>query len=182
MIRFALLLTLTACGTRQAPPTTPDVPPTAEPTAQPATLPSGTRTPTTPTAASDAPASVTAITGLLSAHHTADLPDRAALDTHEDAVGSLIWIATNGDPLAIRGRAMHILGQYDDAAAVETQREAVADMSGHAIVVAAAIRGMTDRGLTDDSESYELILKREVDTDARIVAAVVLAKDSVGVE
>jgi hypothetical protein len=120
--------------------------------------------------------------GLLSAHDTADLPERATLDAHEDAVTSLAWIANHGDPLVIRGRAMQILGQYSDELAVQTQRDAVADMDAHAIVVASAIRGMTDRGFADDEESYELVLKRDAETDARIVAAVTLANESMSVE
>ncbi len=183
MIRFALLLTLTACGTRQAPQSTPDAPPVPGDAATPATLPSGTRAPATTTvAAPEAPTGVLAITGLLNAHDTADLPERATLDAHDDAVGSLVWIAKHGDPLVIRARAMHALGQYDDEPAVQTHREAVANMEAHPIIVASAIRGLTVRGLTEGDESYELILKRDSETDVRIVAAILEAKDSATVE
>ena len=77
---------------------------------------------------------------------------------------------------------MHALGNYDDEPAVQTQQEAVANLEAHAILVASAIRGLAARGLTQGDESYELILKRESDTDVRIIAAVLVAKDSATVE
>ncbi|MFT6162868.1 MAG: hypothetical protein ACJA00_005472, partial [Myxococcota bacterium] len=175
--------TLTACGTRQSPSTTPDATPVVEADAAPATLPTGDRTQRRPAADTPAsPSSTPAIIGLLNAHDTADLPDRTTLDAHDDAVGALVWIANHGDPLAVRARATRLLGQYDDESAVQTQRDAVASLDAHPILVASAIRGLTDRGLTSDDESYALILKREAETDARIVAAVALAKESISIE
>lgn len=182
MIRSALLLILAACGTRQAPTSTPDATPDAARVATPA-VPATldvTRTPPTPTVdVPEAPGGVTAITGLLSAHHTDDLPEQSTLDAHDDALESLVWVANHGDVLAVRGRAMHLLGNYDDESAIQTQRSAVEDMDGHPIIVASAIRGLTARGLDQDGEVYALILKRGADTDLRVAQAVAHASDTV---
>lgn len=171
-----LLVLLAACPTRNAPSNgSPEPAAAAEPApapivAEPTTLPQ-TRPTSGEVIETVAPAGVEGVLGLLRARDGDGVPDRDTLASHDDAMTSLVWIAANGEPMAVRVRALRALGYYPDAAAVDAQLEVLRSDDAHASLKAGAIRGLAERGLTAGTDAYVLVEGMVEDADPRIATA-----------
>jgi hypothetical protein len=170
-MRIIMLLTVVAagCGNRHTQEVEPRV-------ADGAALPTGSRSeaPAT-TEAPPMPAAASTVRELLMARHNDDVPDRATLDAHAGALEALVWLASHGDPLVVRARALRVLGQYaeDDARAVQVA--VASDSNAHPSLVAAAILGLGDRGFGSDADSRRVVESRSSDADPRIAEAAATA-------
>lgn len=119
------------------------------------------------TPVTDAPAATDGIRQLLRARHTADLPDRSALDAHEGAEAALQWLARYGETLVEAERAAALLSLYP----TESSREvcmALLSGNGHAKVRAGAARCLSTQPGEAIGPSLVMALQ---DPDLRVASA-----------
>lgn len=147
MTRLLAVLLVASCGNRNTtpPPQTPADVTQARPIAAPEdpapVTSTTTETPPGPQGTAD-------VEELLRARHTEDLPDRATLDIHGDAVAILGHLAAHASTLQVRARAYDLLGLYETDA---TLVEALGDDALHGKLRAAAALGLGRRDLSTDS-------------------------------
>jgi hypothetical protein len=142
-----LFLALVACGNRNTtpPPQTPADVPEARPIAAPdAPAPVTSSTSEMP----PGPSGTADVEELLRARHAEDLPDRASLEVHGDAVAILGHLAAHAETMQVRARAYDLLGLYETD---PTLVAALEDDALHGKLRAAAALGLGRRGLALDA-------------------------------
>ena len=106
---------------------------------------------------------------LLKARHADDLPDRAALDAHDDAMGQLMALSKEDDELIVRERALLLLALYPESETARARLIEVATGTDHAKLRAAAFRGL--QPWAAEEEVIALAKAAADDPDARVQAA-----------
>lgn len=106
---------------------------------------------------------------LLKARHADDLPDRAALEAHEDALDQLIALSREDDELIVRERALLLLALYPESDTARALLIEVAAGTDHAKLRAAAFRGLVP--WAGEDEVRALASTAAEDPDARVQAA-----------
>lgn len=116
-----------------------------------------------------------AVRDLLLAKDVADLPDRAVLDTHNDAAKDLADLATLDQQLIVRERALMLLALYPEPHIGVFCRKMMEDAEPK--VRAAAARCLAGQDLSKSSTQRQALEKALSDSDPRvgIAAAEVLA-------
>ena len=97
-------------------------------------------------AAPPPPPAVDTVRGLLAAHHTADLPNREALDHTTGAQEALVWLANWSESLVEAERAAMLLGLYTDDGTTASCI-ALLQSTTHAKVRAGAARCLSGRAI-----------------------------------
>ena len=92
---------------------------------------SGQLSPETP------PASVEELKPLLSARHSRDVPSMKRLSQIEGHDVGLIWLARYGNPLAMRARALKLLGELPTDVALDVLMERAAELNRPSVRAAA---------------------------------------------
>jgi hypothetical protein len=167
-----MLLLLLACGGAQS-SDGPAVEALATPVTELPAKPEGDAPLTIDNGAIPAPSS--AVRDLLLAKDVADLPDRAALDTHPDAAKHLADLATLDQQLIVRERALMLLALYPDAHIGVFCRMMIEDAEPK--LRAASIRCLAGQDLAASNTQRQAIEKALSDEDPRvgIAAAEVLS-------
>ena len=85
----------------------------------------------------DPPASVEELKPLLSARHSRDVPAMAGLSHIEGHDVGLLWLARYGNPLAVRARALRLLGELPTDDALDVLMERAAELNRPSVRAAA---------------------------------------------
>jgi hypothetical protein len=130
-----------------------------------------------PLSSDNVPVSVSSspVRDLLLAKDVADLPDRAALDTHPDAAKDLADLATVDPQLIVRERALMLLALYPDAHIGVFCRKMLEDAEPK--LRAGAVRCLAGQDLSSSKTQRQAIEMALLDADPRvgIAAAEVLS-------
>lgn len=134
-----------------------------------------------PEQASVEPGSVTAdldaITALLRARHSEDLPSAEQLASYPTAEASLQQLAQHGETMLIRTRALLLLRHFDSATTSTVLLDVVQDARAHPALRAAAVGGLAGQPLADRPEQLELVVTALRDADPRVGLAAVEVLD-----
>lgn len=118
--------------------------------------------------AGDMPAGADKVQALLLAHHSGDLPDKAAIDFHGDGQAILEYLAVNEGAMVVQERALVLRGLYAGTSFCVDQ----AVNGAHPKLQAAAVRCLAGMELTEmDQDALAPVFESE---DPRVQSAVLL--------
>ena len=121
----------------------------------------------------DALESTKAIASLLMARHTEDLPTAETLAGHADAEAALRWLASDGDPLVQRVRALSTLRFFSGVETRTLLLEVLSDAEAHPTLHAGAVAGTGGFDLALDDALRGAVEAASAGGDPRVERAVV---------
>ncbi len=125
---------------------------------------------------SDTPRGVQPIRTLLMARHAEDLPTADALNRHDDAEASLIYLSENDGLLMVRGRALSSLRFFPTERAERHLMAVLRAENTHPKLLAAALQGVQGR---DSAEVLALVRGFSDHADPRVRRAAAQVRPSV---
>lgn len=163
-----LLLSLALAGCHSGQDEAPDAPSTA------AQDPDAGRQ----AAGEDGQSDLEAISALLRARHTDDLPDAETLKTYPEAEAALRQLGREGETMVMRTRALALLRFYASEDSGALLAEIAGDGDAHPALRAAAITGLAGQSLADQPARMELVVAALRDEDPRVGTAAVEVLDA----
>jgi hypothetical protein len=117
---------------------------------------------------SERPPGTDALEELLRAFHPEDLPSKDALAHHPGAHDSLVWLASNGEPLSMRARALTLLAHHPSPTSSDLLVDVASNPGSHPSLRAAALLGLGGHDLAGDASLRALVEAGLTDPDPRV--------------
>lgn len=112
---------------------------------------------------------------LLLAREAENLPDKATLQRHSNAVEALTWLGRNDDQLVVRARALNVLGYFSSADVRSTLLSIARDAQQPSKARAGAVEGLARQNPGEDAALQGALLELVKDKDIRVGVAAVEA-------
>ena len=129
---------------------------------------------------SEVPSYAKALLPLLKAHHAEDLPTKETLSAHERSEEGLQWLAENAKEMAIRSRALILLGLCDGEDSMAILDSHIGDTKKNYQLREAAFKGVSQWTLEERIEHEEMIRIGLSDDNPLVVMAA--AKSAAGID